>query len=485
MSFRESSVVVIECGQNVIRAGRGIHNFPLPLPSVEIRACVGLRRDSMQIDGDLSLSSVKATKYLVGTFFDEAEAAGESLEIFWPFAHDGIREWAQAEALWRYVLFTSLQLSRSQNEYPVMLCVQPNLPRLSYERLAQIFFERFNAAALSIFERPLLQMFAANSLSGVVVDIGQDITMIGPVLDSDVYRYGLRAVPVGAKQCESYLVNVLKNNASLMSQLNTPVPLTEKDLHAALHQIIRVATKEGLIHIPESEGAIITAQAPPEDEGALSNIAAVLVAGKEKAVIEAAGNKKKSAAQEKKAAASAAEKERQALDLPIAGERTVTITLGKERHRLCDPLFNPVLLNQFLPPERWLPEGSVGIDEAVRLAVASVDHPQRTQLWDGIFLTGDMLKVKNLEAALSFRLTRFATHDAESQWQAQGQPATVSTLKFPAYFAEFQERSDVLAAFLGACIAAKLIFTDSTGKNFVSKSDYAEHGPTAIRDIML
>ena len=371
-----------------------------------------------------------------------------------------------------------------------MLCVQPNLPKSSYERLTQIFFERFNAAALAIYERPLLQLFSINALSGVVIDIGPDSTEIGPVLDSDVYRYGLRVVPVGAKQCEWYLVNVLKANAALMSQIKTQISLSERDLDSALFKIVRVAEKEGLIHISESGGVSVITQTPIEDEGALSNIAAVLVAGKEKAVIEAVGNKKKTAAQEKRAAATAAEKERQALDLvdlevslPISPdslstsdavgteERIVTVTLGKERHRLCDPLFNPTLLNQFRPLDQRLPEGSIGIDGAVRLAVSAVDHPQRAQLWDGIFLAGDTLKVKSaspvrssqvhamnmradLETALSFRLSPFATRDAETQWP--GQPVSLNILKIPAYFAEFQERGDVLAAFLGACIGAKV-----------------------------
>ena len=62
----------------------------------------------------------------------------------------------------------------------------------------------------------------------------------------------------------------------------------------------------------------------------------------------------------------------------------------------------------------------------------------------------------DLETALSFRLSPFATRDAETQWQPQGQPVSLNILKVPTYFAEFQERGDVLAAFLGACIGAKV-----------------------------
>lgn len=66
----------------------------------EIRARVGLRKDSMQIDSNAGPRS-KASDFLVGAALDEAEAAGEDLEIFWPFDDSQITLWPQAEAIWR------------------------------------------------------------------------------------------------------------------------------------------------------------------------------------------------------------------------------------------------------------------------------------------------------------------------------------------------------------------------------------------------
>ena len=53
----------------------------------------------MQIDSG-SRSTSKPGSFLVGPALDEAEAAGDSLDIFWPFDDTEIRLWPQAEAIW-------------------------------------------------------------------------------------------------------------------------------------------------------------------------------------------------------------------------------------------------------------------------------------------------------------------------------------------------------------------------------------------------
>jgi actin-related protein 9 len=68
----------------------------------------------------------------------------------------------------KYVLFTGLQLRRVQNESPILLSLISGLPRDTYERTGEIFFERFNVAAFSILDRPMAQLYAVGALSGVV-----------------------------------------------------------------------------------------------------------------------------------------------------------------------------------------------------------------------------------------------------------------------------------------------------------------------------
>ncbi|KDQ19182.1 hypothetical protein BOTBODRAFT_52338 [Botryobasidium botryosum FD-172 SS1] len=497
MAFRESSYVIIETGRSVIRARRGITEL-LPVPSVEIPARVGLRKtgtnsgggnlDSMDVDAPEKSRSPSRSSYLVGHFLDEAEAAGEDLEIFWPFSAGDIHDWLQAEALWKYILYTCLQLRRSHNEFPVLLSLLPSLSRTTHEKICQMFFERFNVAALSVYDRPLLQLFAVNSVTGVVIDVDRERIDITPILDTSLHHPGLRSLPFGLNHCELYVAQILQTtNPALIAKLSPPeAPLSPEVLRRILVQLVRHMLKEGLIKIPAEGGAV--APVPVIEEEGLTNIAAVLVAGKEKAIIEAAGNRKK-----EKKGATAAEKEREreaaALDLieidfafVVDGqERKVKVTVGKERHRLCEPLFDPALLKGIKGVV--VDKALVSLQESIRLAVTSVDWDKRAFIWDGVFVTGDLIPTKTFGPALQTRLMAYVINDPENA--AEVQPKYIRLLKVPEYFAEYREKPDGLAGFLGAAIVAKLIFSDASGRNFVTKMEYGAKGPSALLEILV
>jgi len=131
-----------------------------------------------------------------------------------------------------------------------------------------------------------------------------------------------------------------------------------------------------------------------EDEG-ITDIAAVLVAGKEKAVIES-GMKRRATAKAT-AAEQARAKEIEALDLITIEFRGKEVTLGKERHRFCEPLFDLDLLSigdSTTLDEHASPEGDgmpMTLQDAVNHAVRLTDVDQRQYIWHGLLVTGDVV----------------------------------------------------------------------------------------------
>jgi len=293
----------------------------------------------------------------------------------------------------KYVLFTGLQLRRVQNESPVLLSLISGLPRDAYERTGQIFFERFNVAAFSILDRPMAQLYAAGALSGIVVDIGDTHTDITPIYDGFPLAGAPTTVRVGVRLCERFLAHLLRTNTSVSAALaELAIPPPEQPL--ALRALARQVWQAGLVRVPV-DGLVVR---EAEDEG-VTDIAAVLVAGKEKAVIES-GMKRRATAKAS-AAEQARAKEIEALDLITIEFRGKEVTLGKERHRFCEPLFDlyfRALGDGATVDEHASPEAdgnsktslSMTLQDAVSHAVRLTDVDQRQYIWLGLMVTGDI-----------------------------------------------------------------------------------------------
>ncbi|KZT09917.1 actin-like ATPase domain-containing protein [Laetiporus sulphureus 93-53] len=504
-TFRDSFIVILDTGRTTIRAGLGLHDL-LRTPSVDILARVGLPRSffapsDANDNGDIAqgdpsitkavIANAKVTDYLVGVQLDEALAGNEDVAIFWPFADGDVSDWEQAEALWKHVFFTRLPLRRSQMESPVLLSLPAGLSRATYERVCQMFFERFNVAGFGVVERPLAQFYSAvtasGQLSGVVVDIDREWTDITPISDGLIVQGARMQVRVGMNDCRRHLTRVLRGNQNVMGAVQEILQEEGKDPseEAQLSVLEGLADQlwaEGQIKVlHEGEGGTLEDDLDGSNSGEL-NIAAIVVAGKEKAVIES-GMKKKAAREKASAAEQARAREIEAKDLIEVKWRGKTVTVGKERHRYCEPLWDAGLRERKgkerqTANRRDVPELPLHI--AVGEAVARTEVDQRAYIWQGLFVTGDITDhVKGLGAALQSRLSSFLLVSLDPSGN-EVQPRSIHTLKIPDYFAEYREKGDGLASFLGSSIVAKISFGDSAGKNFVSKADYINMGPRAV-----
>ncbi|RXW20657.1 hypothetical protein EST38_g5179 [Candolleomyces aberdarensis] len=485
MSLRDSNVIIIETSRTHIRAGLGLYEL-LKTPSVELLARVGLRKT-----GEASTSKPAVTDYIVGLPLEEALAGPDASDIVvsWPFLEGEVADFVQAEALWKHVLFTYLQRKRTVNESPVLITLPTAVPsRTIYERTCQIFFERFNVPAFAILDRPLAQLYAANSLSGIVVDIGQDYTDITPINEGVLMHSGKVQTKVGTRMCRHYLAHLLKSNTSVAQGLNL-ASLDPTQTHATLLRLANQLVAAGLVKPPTSGEAA----PPPEDEG-VTDIAAVVVAGKERAVIESGMKKKLNA--KASAAEQARAREIEAMDLVTVEFEGKELTVGKERHRFCEPIFDPALveglgLERFaaalepggegLPPVSLVEGERRKVDplqDAVGGAVAKADVDIRQYLWQGLFVTGDITRfVKGIGAGLQSRLSPFITG---SGLDTDVQPKSIRVLNLPEYYAEYRDTGNGYAVFLGSSIVAKIIFNDNNARNYLSKADYTTKGPHGI-----
>ena len=224
----------------------------------------------------------------------------------------------------KYVLFTGLHVRRVQNEYSVLLSLFSRLPRHTYERTDQIIFDRFNMAAFSILDRHMAQLYAVGALSVVVIDIGDTVTDVTPIYEG----FSLAGARATARVPHAPLRALSR---SLPQQQHVRYRRPRRARHppkGTPRRCSRSRSRCGrpVVRVPVDGIAVREA----EDEDVI-DIAAVLVAGKEKAVFES-GMKRRAADQ-------ARAKGIEALDLASSSAgKSLEVTLGKKTPSVLRPL---------------------------------------------------------------------------------------------------------------------------------------------------
>ena len=73
-----------------------------------------------------------------------------------------------------------LQLRSAPEEHPVLMTVQPLLPKASREKIAQIMFETFNVPAMQLFSDPVCAAVACGRTTALVLVVGETMTYAAP-----------------------------------------------------------------------------------------------------------------------------------------------------------------------------------------------------------------------------------------------------------------------------------------------------------------
>ena len=471
-----------------------------------------------------------AEDYLVGSQISDAEQSGTKLCYYWPMrAPAQITDWQAMIALWKHAFFNLLGVRRPNNTSVTLLALPAPLSRADHTAVSAIFFEQLNCPGLCIVETPLLSAYAAGALSATVVDVGWNGTNVCLILDCLVQHQAIVQCTIGARECTLWLAHLLRQDASIVNALSAlsehqqsaaPSGASQDDrLQDLLYELARQLVHGGHVDAFDEDdaggasGGGQGAGAAGVDEEPELDVAAMLVEGKEKELIEEQERRKK--AIQDAIAGKASEADVAAAITSEAGQaggstdpKAILVTfkglklkIGPSRHRWAEPFFKPAVLknvaraqpsNISFPPFASGPvlgdpilgstsrpaalsaldrtpidyETALSLPECIAAAISQViEIERRSQLWESLVITGAPTRVKGLTAAILRHCgSLVASNPSESAIQGGTivpdepnplQARAVRALKVPDYFANFKERSD-LAPFLGATIYAKV-----------------------------
>ncbi|KAH8872878.1 actin [Schistosoma japonicum] len=121
----------------------------------------------------------KCSKYTDWFVGEHANAIRNELILNCPIANGIVTDIDGLSLVWYYMFMKELRTS--PENHPVLISEYPLLPKFNREKLAEMVFEKFHMPGLYFTDQSALALYAYGLTSGIVVDIGTEMSNITPV----------------------------------------------------------------------------------------------------------------------------------------------------------------------------------------------------------------------------------------------------------------------------------------------------------------
>lgn len=158
-------------------------------------------------------------------------------EILYPIRNGKIQNWDLMEGYWHKCFFDYLQCNTEESF--VLLTEPPhNIPE-NREKIAEIMFETFDVPGIYNGVQAIFSLISAwcdtdtkGSLTGVVVDSGEGVTHIVPVVGGYVIESAIQSIPVAGREATLFMQQLLRERGE-ESNLKTSQRIKETETYIA------------------------------------------------------------------------------------------------------------------------------------------------------------------------------------------------------------------------------------------------------------
>ncbi|MFX1317248.1 MAG: hypothetical protein ACFE9T_15405 [Promethearchaeota archaeon] len=151
------------------------------------------------------LVDVGARNIYVG---NDAERMRGVLKIKYPIQRGAIMDWDSYYEILNYIFYTLLRIDNLY-DYPVFYTEAPFVQKETKEYIARVLFETHRVKSLMMMPTPLLSIFSVGLTSGLVIESGDGLTWIVPVINGQIIHQAVQKLNLAGIDVNQSLKNLM------------------------------------------------------------------------------------------------------------------------------------------------------------------------------------------------------------------------------------------------------------------------------------